>query len=62
MKKSFDGVEMKRKAQKRLQDEYEARVGEFSSFADFVTTTASESQAIREFRARVRSAKEASSV
>ncbi len=54
MKKKFDCVEMKRKAQKRLQQEYENRKGEFSSYSDFITTTANESPEISEFRAKIR--------
>lgn len=55
-KKSFDCVEMKRKAQKRLRSEYEARKGEFSSYAEFITITASQSPETRAFLEKVRHA------
>ena len=55
-KKSFDCVEMKRKAQKRLQSEYEARKGEFSSYAEFITATASQSPETHAFLEKVRRA------
>jgi len=53
--KTFDCVQMKREAQKRLMVEYEARESEFSSFVDFVNRPApDEPEWIRSFRARVR--------
>lgn len=62
MKKKFDCVEMKRKAQKRLREEYEAGKGEFSSYADFITTTARQSEEVQAFRDRIRRAKAAPTV
>lgn len=38
--KTFDCVEMKRRAQELLQAEYEARKGEFASWADFINAKA----------------------
>lgn len=43
-KKTFDCVEMKRQAQKRLREEYAARRGEFASFIEFINVTARESE------------------
>ncbi len=48
--KTFDCVEMKRRAQKRLRQEYEARKDEFDSFLDFINRTAEESEFVREMR------------
>ena len=56
--KKFDCVEMQHKAQERLRAEYEARKGEFSSFAEFLNRTAEESKETRAFLARLRKAKE----
>lgn len=50
--KTFDCVDMKRRAQERLRKEYEARRGEFSSFVDFINGTAEESPFVREMRER----------
>ena len=55
-KKSFDCVEMKRKAQKRLRAEYEARKDEFSSYSEFITATAVQSPETLEFLEKVRHA------
>lgn len=60
MKKKFDCVQMKRDAQRRLRAEYESRKGEFSSYAEFITATANQSQEIREFKAKIRRPKPAS--
>ena len=62
MKKSFDCVEMKREAQKRLRSEYEARKGEFSSYAEFITETASQSPETRAFLDKVHRAGETARV
>ena len=55
MKKPLNCVVMKRQAQERLRREYAARKDEFSSYAEFITTTANASADIRAFKARVRS-------
>ena len=55
--KTFDCVEMKRKAQERLRQEYEARKNEFASYYDFLNKTAEESplwKQLREKTARAR--------
>ncbi len=51
MNKSFDCVEMKHRAQRRLLEEYERRKGEFSSYADFIRKTVNDCPEIREWRA-----------
>ena len=56
-KKAFDCVEMKRQAQRELMAEYEARRGEFSSYAEFLRVTAAEGPEIRQWRDRLRAAK-----
>jgi len=50
--KTFDCVEMKREAQRKLREEYEARKGEFDSYFDFLVATSDESQFVREMRAK----------
>lgn len=55
--KSFDCVEMKNRIQKQLMEEYEARKGEFASYADFIVATADESEEIRAWRERIARAK-----
>ncbi len=57
-RKTFDCVEMKRRIQKELREEYEARKAEFSSYAEFINATADESDEIRSFRERIARAKE----
>ena len=52
--KPFDCVEMKRRAQKKLLDEYQARRKEFTTFAEFIHAVAQESPWIRSVRARMR--------
>ena len=42
--KTFDCVEMKRKAQEALQAEYHSRRGEFASFSDFLNAKIRESE------------------
>ena len=59
-KKTFDCVQMKHKAQERLQAEYEARKDEFSSYAEFITATAAQSPEIQAFLKKVQCAKEPS--
>ena len=55
--KTFDCVEFKRQAQKRLRDEYEARKDEFESFVDFINRTANESELAKAIRAKIARAK-----
>ena len=55
--KTFDCVEEKKRVQKLLLEEYEARKGEFSSYADFIVKTAGESEEIRAWRERIVGAK-----
>ena len=58
-KKTFDCVEMKRKAQEKLRAEYEARKDEFSSFVEFLNAKADESELGKAIRAKIARAKEA---
>lgn len=51
--KTFDCVEMKRQAQKKLKDEYEARKGEFSSYCDFLKAKAEKSELAKAVRAKI---------
>ena len=46
--KTFDAVETKRTAQKLLLAEYEARKGEFTSYADFIRYVARNAKEKRE--------------
>jgi len=55
--KTFDCVEMNNRIQQGLRKEYEARKAEFGSYADFINTTATESQQIRVFCEKVHRAK-----
>jgi hypothetical protein len=48
--KSFDCVEMKRQAQKKLMQEYESRKDEFESYADFINSTAESDPLVVVFR------------
>lgn len=52
--KKFDCVEMKRKAQERLIQEYESRKNEFKSYPDFLRAKAQESEWVRKQRQRFR--------
>jgi len=52
--KTFDCVEMKRKCQRELHEEYEARKSEFSSYYDFLEAKANESEWIRQVREKCR--------
>ena len=56
--KSFDCVEMKHKAQRKLRAEYESRKNEFASYFEFLDAKAGESTWQREFWARVEAAME----
>jgi hypothetical protein len=51
--KTFDCVEMKRKAQQNLRAEYEARQSEFSSYFAFLEARTHESLRQREFWAKI---------
>ena len=53
-KTKFDCVEMKHKAQQKLQTEYEVRKDEFSSYFAFLEAKADESEWQREFWAKIR--------
>lgn len=55
--KAFDCVEMKRQAQKKLREEYEARKGEFVSFVEFIRVTANESGLAKAVRAKIAAGK-----
>jgi len=50
--KTFDCIALKREAQRRLREEYEARAGEFDSYVDFINAKVSEDQWSREMWAR----------
>jgi len=48
---------MKNRIQRELRRDYQARKTEFTSYADFLNTTADESEEIRIFRDKVAKAK-----
>ncbi len=50
--KDFDCVEMKREAQRRLQEEYEARRDEFSSYIEFISAKADSTPWVQQLRAK----------
>ena len=50
---TIDCVELKRRAQERIQQAYESRSGEFSSFLDFIHAAAAESTWVTSLRARI---------
>lgn len=52
-KKTFDCIEMKRAAERKLLAEYESRKGEFSSYVAFLNAKATESPWQRAFWAKV---------
>lgn len=56
--KSFDCVEMKHEAQRKLRAEYESRKTEFSSYFEFLDAKANESTWQREFWAKVEAVSE----
>jgi len=56
--KSFDCVEMKHEAQRKLRAEYESRRSEFASYFEFLDAKARESSWQREFWAKVQAARE----
>jgi hypothetical protein len=51
--KTFDCVEMKRRSQIRLYEEYKERRGEFESYLDFIHAKARESAWVRKQRKRL---------
>ena len=51
--KTFDCVEMKRRAQRTLREEYEARQREFVSYCDFLEAKANESELAKVVRAKI---------
>jgi len=51
--KTFDCVEMKNRIQAKLMAEYEARKGEFDSYADFITASVQEHPWCREQLERI---------
>ena len=55
--KKFDCVEMKNAIQQQLRQEYERRKSEFTSYVDFINSTANESDEIRLFREQVAKSK-----
>ena len=52
-RKQFDCVEMKRRNQERLYEEYMARQSEFDSYVDFIHAKANESEWVRKQRKRL---------
>ncbi len=56
-KKTLDCIQLKRRIQKELMDEYLARKDEFTSYADFIVKTADESEQIRAWRERIAGAR-----
>jgi hypothetical protein len=48
--KTFDCVEMKRRAQEQLRAEYESRKQEFASYVDFLNAKADQSPWVRQIR------------
>ena len=55
--KKFDCVQMKNNIQRELRQEYESGKAQFTSYADFINSTADESEGIRAFRDKVAKAK-----
>ncbi len=51
--KTFDCVEMKRQAQKKLRDEYESRKAEFDSYYDFLDAKAEESEWVQQMEGKM---------
>jgi hypothetical protein len=56
--KSFDCVEMKHKAQRKLRAEYESRQNQFTSFFEFLDAKATESSWQPEFWVKVQAARQ----
>ncbi len=57
--KTFDCIQMKDEIQQELRAEYENRKEEFTSYGDFVNTTAHQTEEIRRFCESVERAKRA---
>ena len=55
--KTFDCVEMKRQAQRKLRAEYESRKDEFDTYYDFLAAKADESELTKAIRAKIARAK-----
>jgi hypothetical protein len=51
--KTFDCVEMKRRAQEELQREYEIRQKEFASYEEFLNAKADQSPWVQEIREKI---------
>lgn len=51
--KSFDCVAMKNRIQAKLMEEYQARKGEFGSYADFIAASANEHEWCRKQWVRI---------
>jgi hypothetical protein len=51
--KRFDCVAMKNRIQAKLMEEYEARKGEFGSYAEFIAASANEHEWCRRQLARI---------
>jgi len=51
--KTFDCVEMKRRAQEQIRAEFEARKAEFRSFGDFIRVKAEESEPAKAIREKI---------
>ena len=51
--KTFDCVEMKRRCQEKLREEYESRKDEFDSYYDFLEAKANESDWVHRTRKRM---------
>ncbi len=58
--KDFDCVEMKQKAQREIQEEFERSKHEFASFADFLHTRAKKSSWQNEILEKIRRRQKAS--
>jgi len=59
--KTFDCVAFKTLAQRRLMKEFEARRGEFATYADFINTVAEENPKVRALREALGLARQAGS-
>lgn len=54
-----EGVRIKEEAQRKLEAEFEARRGEFSSFEEFVRVKAGESEFVRQIKEKITGIKRA---
>jgi len=55
----IDGVKLKDEIQRKLQEEYEARKSEFSSYAEFIRAKAGESEYVRKLKEKMAHVKHA---